>query len=144
MGRRFGQNEDLRQMGSSIADTSIWVDYLNGILTPKVEQMKKSLIEKRLYICPVIVQEILQGIRDDKKHASCQYSISVVPILEANMWDASTGAASIYRKLRKSGITIRKPNDCLIAWYAIAFDLTLIHNDRDFDNISRHVPLKVI
>ncbi|MCP4456750.1 MAG: PIN domain nuclease [Cytophagales bacterium] len=85
----------------------------------------------------------MQGIKHDKIHKSCQDSFSAIPMLSANMWDASTGAA-IYRKLRKLGTTIRKPNDCLIAWYAISFDLTLVHNDPDFENIARHSPLKFL
>jgi len=131
-------------MEGIIADTSIWIDFFAQIESPKVDKMKRGLLTNQLFICPVIIQEVLQGIRHDKIHKSCEYSLSAIQMLSANMWDASTGAAAIYRNLRKKGITIRKPNDCLIAWYAISFDLTLIHNDRDFDNISRHVPLKVI
>jgi predicted nucleic acid-binding protein len=47
-----------------------------------------------------------------------------------------------YRSLRKKGLTIRKSNDCLIAFYAIEFSIPLVHLDNDFDLISSHSKLK--
>jgi len=131
-------------MEGIIADTSIWIDFFAQIENPKVDEMRRGLLTNHLFICPVIIQEVLQGIKHDKIHKSCQDALSAIPMLSANMWDASTGAAAIYRKLRKLGTTIRKPNDCLIAWYAISFDLTLIHNDKDFENMAPHIPLKFL
>ena len=45
-------------------------------------------------------------------------------------------AANLYRDLRKKGITIRKPNDCLIAIYAIKNEISILHDDKDFTNIA--------
>jgi predicted nucleic acid-binding protein len=45
-------------------------------------------------------------------------------------------AAEIYRNLRVRGITIRSPNDCLIAASAILNGIELLHADRDFDYIA--------
>ena len=53
-------------------------------------------------------------------------------------------AADIYRKLRKSGITIRKTNDCIIAATALEHRCTLLHNDKDFMPIAKHFPLQFI
>ena len=53
-------------------------------------------------------------------------------------------AADIYRKLRKTGITIRKTNDCIIAATALEHHCQLLHNDRDFLPIGTHFPLKTI
>ena len=52
-------------------------------------------------------------------------------------------AAEIYRSLRKKGITIGKPVDCMIASVAIEYDIHLLHNDRDFSNIAKHSRLRV-
>ena len=54
------------------------------------------------------------------------------------------GAADLYRSLRKNGITIRKSNDCLIAYYAISFAVSLVHTDRDVDLLAKHSGLKVL
>ncbi len=51
-------------------------------------------------------------------------------------------SAEIYRNLRKKGITIRKPLDCMIASTAIENDMPLLHNDKDFQPIAKHCGLK--
>jgi predicted nucleic acid-binding protein len=45
--------------------------------------------------------------------------------------------------LRKKGVTIRKPNDCLIAHHAIFYDIPVLHNDVDFDQIARFTALRL-
>ncbi len=54
------------------------------------------------------------------------------------------GAADIYTTLRRKGITIRNFVDCMIASVAIENDITLLHNDRDFTPIEKHLSLKVL
>lgn len=52
-----------------IFDTSVWIDFFNDKNTDKVELLA-SYIENndRLLLTPTIVQEILQGIRNDKQY----------------------------------------------------------------------------
>jgi predicted nucleic acid-binding protein len=57
---------------------------------------------------------------------------------------ATDQAIAIYRSLRKRGITIRKPNDCLIAAYALLSDMAVLHNAHDFDPMEQHLGLKVV
>ena len=63
-------------------------------------------------------------------------------VLKWNATEAAISAATLYRKLRQKGVTIRKPNDCLIAAFALHFDVELCHNDRDFDAIAARTKLK--
>jgi predicted nucleic acid-binding protein len=56
--------------------------------------------------------------------------------------DRAVLAARRYRSLRKVGITIRKPNDVLIASYCISNDLGLLYLDRDFDPFVTHLGLR--
>ena len=53
-------------------------------------------------------------------------------------------AADLYRKLRRKGITIRNTNDCIIAATALEFQCQLLHNDRDFSLIAKHINLKPV
>jgi predicted nucleic acid-binding protein len=53
-------------------------------------------------------------------------------------------AADIYRILRKKGVTVRKPVDCMIASVAIEQSIPLLHNDRDFDPVEKHCGLEVL
>jgi predicted nucleic acid-binding protein len=52
-------------------------------------------------------------------------------------------AASLYRTCRRSGDTVRKLIDCLIAAVAIRADLPMLHRDADFDVLARHTPLRL-
>ena len=45
-------------------------------------------------------------------------------------------AAFIYFRCRQAGVTVRSAIDCLIACVAIEHDLILLHDDRDFENMS--------
>jgi predicted nucleic acid-binding protein len=126
-----------------IFDTSVWIDFFNDKNTDKVKLLA-SYIENndRLLLTPTIVQEILQGIRDDKQYRKIKNILSYIEILELPQVEAAIGAAELYRSLRKKGLTIRKSNDCLIAIYAIEFSIKLVHSDSDFHLISKHSHLK--
>jgi len=52
-------------------------------------------------------------------------------------------AAELYSSLRQKGVTIRKPNDCLIAIYALHFEREICHNDSDFELIAQNSSLKI-
>lgn len=65
-------------------------------------------------------------------------------MLQLDPVEAAVGAADLYRTLRKKGVTIRKPNDCLIAHYALSYDIPLLHYDVDFEQIAQHTPLRFV
>ena len=51
-------------------------------------------------------------------------------------------AAEIYRSGRAKGLAVRSGTDCLIAAIAIAIQVPIWHNDRDFDLIARYTSLE--
>ena len=51
-------------------------------------------------------------------------------------------AADYYRRCRLGGETVRSQIDCLIAAVAVRRDITVLHDDRDFDVLARHTPLR--
>jgi predicted nucleic acid-binding protein len=48
-------------------------------------------------------------------------------------------AAQNFRKLRASGVTIRKTIDVIIATFCIENNFSLIQNDRDFDPMEQYL-----
>lgn len=128
-----------------IFDTSVWIDFLNKKYSPEAQILEQYLLaDNQILITPTIVQEILQGIRDDNKYHQIKEILSCFQLLEIPAYEAAIGAADLYRALRKYGVTIRKSNDCLIAYYAIWFSVSLVHIDRDFELISKHTNLKIL
>ena len=105
--------------------------------------MKYDILSNQTCICPVIIQEVLQGIRLDNEFDDLEDAFRGLVILNWDATEAAVSAAMLYRQLRQKGVTIRKPNDCLIAAYALHFDIELCHNDRDFDQIAAHTDLKI-
>lgn len=53
-------------------------------------------------------------------------------------------AAAICRATARTGETVRRLIDCLIAAVAVRAGAVLLHKDGDFDVIARHVPLPVV
>lgn len=125
-------------------DTSIWVDFSHGKSSAKADLLQQSIHnDKPVIICPSIYQEVLQGIREEKEYRDLKELLISLDFLYLDVYYAAEGSADIYRALRRKGVTIEKPNDCLIAFYAIHFKLQLVHNDSDFDKIARHTSLKI-
>lgn len=119
-----------------IVDTSVWIDFFNGKETENVKIFTHYLEnDLPIFICPVIIQEILQGIASDKSFLKVKESLLALNVLDDDSIETAIGAAEIYRKLRSKGFTIRKSNDCMIAYYAIKYSLKVLHSDRDFDII---------
>lgn len=128
-----------------IVDTSIWVDAFREVRSKQTELViAYTVADRRIYVTPTIIQEVLQGVRTDDRYAIVKEGMLAQSLLKLDPVEAAIGAADLYRSLRKKGVTIRKPNDCLIAHYAIFYDMPILHNDVDFDQIARHTTLRVV
>lgn len=128
-----------------IFDTSVWIDFFNKKETQESILLEQYILaDDEILMVPTILQEILQGIRDDKMYNQIKETLSFFPLLELPAYNAAVGAAELYRSLRKQGVTIRKSNDCLIAYYSIWFSTPIVHTDRDFDQIGKHSNLNVL
>jgi predicted nucleic acid-binding protein len=122
-----------------LIDTSVWIDFFNGIESDNTKLFTAYLEnDLPIFICPIIIQEILQGIKSDKEYRQVKDYLFALNVLNDDAIEAALGAVKIYRQLRLKGITIRKSNDCLIAYYAIKYSLKILHKDRDFDNIIKY------
>lgn len=117
-----------------LVDTSVWIDFFRNNENPKVDTLTEYLENDHpVLLCPVIVQEILQGIKSEVQFELVRKDLLAFDILIDDPLEAAIGAARLYRNLRKMGITIRKSNDCLIAYYSIRYSVEILYNDRDFE-----------
>ena len=89
------------------------------------------------------MQEVLQGTKNAQQFTKFKNLLSGFNCVLMNPIDAAIKAAQLYSSLRQKGVTIRKPNDCLIASYALHFDIEICHNDSDFDLIAQNSSLKI-
>jgi len=126
-----------------LVDTTVWVDLFAGNSTPQVAALELLLgAGEDVCTCGVVLTEVLQGVREDADYHRTRSRFSdffFLPMSRA----AFVHAAELCRSLRRRGITIRKPIDCMNAAVAIAHDVPLLHSDRDFDPIGEHCGLRV-
>ncbi|MFW6255517.1 MAG: PIN domain nuclease [Candidatus Sumerlaeota bacterium] len=127
-----------------LVDTSVWIDFFANHPEPHVIALKKMIeTGEDLCLCGITLAETLQGIRSERAYRKTKDYFEILIFLEMRK-AIYEQAAAMYRSLRKKGVTIRKPVDCLIASVALENDLALLHNDRDFDHISQHFKLQTI
>jgi predicted nucleic acid-binding protein len=127
-----------------IFDTTIWVDYYKGIDNLNTNLLHSSIVNlENIFICPIIVQEVLQGFRIERDYVEAYNTFEALVKLELPSYYVAEKAAQLYRTCRRNGKTIRKANDCIITVYALEFNALLVHNDRDFDVIAETFPLKI-
>jgi predicted nucleic acid-binding protein len=127
-----------------IVDSSIWIDYLNGAINSYTEWLDEELFRQRIGLTDLILCEVLQGIRTDVRFLQVREYLLNFQVFGFGGIAMATAAAQNYRTLRKRGVTVRKPMDCLIATFCILEDHDLLHRDGDFDAFEKHLGLGVI
>ena len=124
-----------------VVDSSVWIDFFNGVSTPEVDRLDALLGVTPLAIGDLILVEVMQGFRNERDVATARQlfrSLALLPLLEgSNPWKA----ADNYRQLRRKGITVRKTIDGIIATACIEANLPLLFSDRDFQPYVEHLAL---
>lgn len=127
-----------------IVDSTIWIDYFNGLVTPQTDYLHNMLDKTPILIGDLILAEVLQGFRQDADFEKARRMLD--KFLQVTMVNPALALQSArnYRSLRQKGITVRKTIDSLIAAYCIENDHELLHNDNDFDGYEKYLGLKVV
>ena len=124
-----------------LIDSSAWIEFLRGTGSGTCD-LVESLLDDSIAICDPIRMEILAGARDEVHLADLRALLARATTLPTGPTHYEE-AAALHRRARASGLTVRRPIDCLIAAVAIDHDVELLHSDRDFDVIARTSPLRI-
>jgi hypothetical protein len=90
--------------------------------------------------CLAVVEEVLQGFRDQRAFRLAREAILSLPIVESPLArERFEEAADLYRAARRAGLRLRSEVDC--AACALRQGLTVVHRDRDFGVLARISPL---
>jgi predicted nucleic acid-binding protein len=125
-----------------LVDSSVWVNYFNGICTWQTDLLDHYLSNVPVIIGDLILVEVLQGFRSNKNYEIAKDFLSALLFRQIGGFNVAVQSAQNYRVLRKSGITVRKTIDIIIATFCIIEGLILLHDDRDFDPMVSHFSLK--
>jgi predicted nucleic acid-binding protein len=124
-----------------LVDTSAWIEVLKGRAGGRFRQ---AIAGDEVVTCLPIMQEVLQGIDDERAFHVASAAFADIPILENPLTrDVFTDAVQLYRAARRAGITVRSSVDCLIATCALRHSAAVLHIDRDFEHLSRITELQV-
>lgn len=127
-----------------LVDSSVWIDYFNGAITPQTERLDSLLGREPLAIGDLILTEVLQGFHDDRDFNGALKMLTSLTVVELGGEEIAIQAAQNFRALRKRGVTVRKTIDAVIATRCIESGHDLLHNDRDFDPFAKHLGLSVV
>lgn len=127
-----------------LVDSSVWIDYFRGTITPQTDALDRLLDREPLAIGDLILTEVLQGFARDKDFEEAKSLLMTLTVAELGGKDIAIQAAQNFRTLRALGITVRKTIDTVIATRCIESGYLLLHNDRDFDPFAAHLGLQVV
>ena len=125
-----------------LVDSSVWIDYFNGVPTWQTDLLDTVLSDTLVIMGDLILAEVLQGFKSNKDYETAKHLLSALPFRRIGGYQVAVQSAQNYRSMRKAGVTVRKTIDVIIATYCIMTNLTLLHDDRDFDPMVSRLGLK--
>ena len=126
-----------------LVDTSAWIV---SFRKSGNEQIKKTLLEAldtlSVATTNIVILELLQGCRNRNEYDAMQArltALETIPISDA-VWDLSSTTGY---ELRRKGITV-PTLDIIIASAAKIYDCSLLHHDKHFRTISKHLHITAV
>jgi len=127
-----------------IVDTTVWIDYVGGILNAETEWLDREMPLQRLGLTDMILCEVLQGIREAREFQQIRDQLLTFDVFQTGGSENAIAAAANYRTLRQRGYTVCKMIDCWIATFCLLTGNQLLHRDRDFDTFEKVLGLRVL
>jgi predicted nucleic acid-binding protein len=128
-----------------LVDSSAWIELQRATGSPADERLTVAIEhDEPLATTGVVMLEVLAGARDERHARDLRRLLARCELLRLQEPSDHEVAAGLYRACRRSGRTIRRLPDCLIAAVAIRTGAQLLHQDSDFDAIALHSPLVTV
>jgi len=119
----------------ALVDTSVWIAAFSR--TDPLD-LQAHLDLEDVVTCLPVVQEVLQGFRDEAAFRKARQAMLNFPRVEDPLsLSLVEEAVSLFRAGRCQGLTVRSSVDCLIAACALRHDLEILHRDRDFTALAQ-------
>jgi predicted nucleic acid-binding protein len=124
----------------TLVDTSIWIETFRRRQPLDLEALVPF---DDIVTCLPVVQEVLQGFREEAAFRAAKIAMLALPIVEVPLGETIVlDAVALLRLARRRGLTVRSSVDCLIAACAVRHDLEVLHRDRDFAVLARICDLR--
>lgn len=127
-----------------VVDSSVWISLFRQESTPAARKLVDVASSGVVIVGDLILLELLHGARDDARAALIQRYLDAFPQTPMMSVELAVKGARNYRTLRRLGITVRKTTDLVIGTFCIEKGHALLHQDRDFDPMARHLGLRIV
>lgn len=125
-----------------IVDTSVWIEFLTRTESRASMWLADRIENRARIIVPeVVMMELLIGRTDEESAALRRRMLQRFQIEPLAPLRDCEDAASIHRKCRRAGETVRSLIDCQVAAMALRLGVAVAHRDRDFETIRTHCGL---
>jgi predicted nucleic acid-binding protein len=123
-------------MRELLVDTSAWIEWLRATGSVADQLITAAFAEGyELTIAGVILQEVLQGCRNERHAADVTRLLASCSFAEPVYPETYEHAAALYRRCRRAGRSVRGTVDCLVAAVAMERNLAVVASDRDFETL---------
>ena len=129
-------------MTKVLIDSSSWIHFFNQSSPWHFETVSQAIREDRAVTCGLVITEVLRGARNHKETKILSENFNLLeylPFQQEDYWESAKLGFDLARK----GLAV-KTIDLLIAHLATKHHFTLVHQDSDFELITRHTPLKTL
>lgn len=121
-----------------LVDTSAWVEY-DRSTGSAVDRRLTELIasDGPVAVTEPVIMEVVAGARGDERERDLRRLLLRFNLLAFDIAADFDGAARIYRKCRRAGITPRGMVDCMIVSVANRHEASLLAHDADLNRVAR-------
>jgi predicted nucleic acid-binding protein len=128
-----------------LVDTSAWIEWLRAKDT-RADALLRTALERGdvIFTTGVVVQEVLQGARDERQASDLRRLLATCRFVEPVFPETYDHAATLYRRCRAAGRTVRGTIVCLVAALALERRIEVLAHDRDFETLAEVVGLKLV
>ena len=127
-----------------LVDSSVWIDYFRGVVTPQTDKLDDLLGSEPLAVGDLILTEVLQGFSSDRDFHRVRKLLTALTVVELGGEKVAIQAAKNFRTLRDLGVTVRKTIDTVIATRCIEDSHSLLFSDKDFEPFVTHLKLQKV
>jgi predicted nucleic acid-binding protein len=127
-----------------LVDSSVWIGYFNGKINPQTDWLDSALGKEIIIVGDIILAEVLQGFKSDRDFHKAKELLLNFQFMEMLGQELAIRSAENYRLLRKKGVTVRKTIDVIIGTFCIHYNISLLHDDQDFEPLTEYLKLNAI
>ena len=125
-------------MAGVVVDASRWIDFFAG---RGAEDVDEALAQGAAILPPIVVAELMSGARTPRERAAIGELLQDAPVHPTPL-EHWIEVGSLRQRLAQKGLRVTIP-DAHVAQCALENDALLLTGDAVFEQIARHVPLRL-